>query len=333
MVPLSKPIQYLDGLGPPHGLHCPLVLYHFPAIHPRLCARCIHGGESLDSSLTVFELIRRVQLPTFVLSLAMVFPATRSDTTFSILFFATRIVYHAYLSASIPPTCSTPSHMFPAVTIYATPYGRLHGTQLYSTTSSPLYSIVPLFGLCAAAPLHILWFQSSIRGQLKRHRRAQLARIPTPPSPFLLPARRLLPTLSLPTLPPSFLSLSASISRQRTSFRRPYLVARNGLKGNTYGRTTYDYLIVSAESFRVELEGLGKRALAAREAAGVEVDAIGKRAAERVDAGVRAVSREGREEMRKRGAEEWGRRGEEVRRFGGRMRRRVGGFVGGEEVH
>lgn len=63
------------------------------------------------------------------------------------------------------------------------------------------------------------------------------------------------------------------------------------------------------------------------------MDAIGKRAAERVDAGVRAVSREGREEMRKRGAEEWGRRGEEVRRFGGRMRRRVGGFVGGEEVH
>lgn len=43
---------------------------------------------------------RRVpQLPTFVLALAMLVPATRSDVLFSTIFFLTRIAFHAVLSA------------------------------------------------------------------------------------------------------------------------------------------------------------------------------------------------------------------------------------------
>ena len=88
----------------------------------------------------------------------MLFPKTRNDLVFASLFFTTRIVLHAVLIA-----------------LYVSPYGRTFGTSVFDSAGSPVASWVPVLALCAAAPLHILWFTSSIRGILKRRRAAKLA--------------------------------------------------------------------------------------------------------------------------------------------------------------
>ena len=42
-----------------------------------------------------------LKLPTFILALAMLVPATRSDVLFSTVFFLTRIAFHAVLSETV----------------------------------------------------------------------------------------------------------------------------------------------------------------------------------------------------------------------------------------
>ncbi|KAL8279361.1 hypothetical protein RQP46_008173 [Phenoliferia psychrophenolica] len=159
----------------------------------------------------VFALAAFMELPTFILALAMLVPATRSDALFSTVFFLTRIAFHAVLIA-----------------FYSTTYGRLHGTQTFiPLTTTPVPSLVPALALLAAAPLHISWFTSSIRGQLKRARRARAAvaaALPsesTPPlSPFLLPARaHLISASSYFTAHLPSLSLSMPSAVAARSFR------------------------------------------------------------------------------------------------------------------
>lgn len=101
---------------------------------------------------------------------------------------------------------------------------------------------MPAIALLAAAPLHISWFTSSLRGQIKRARQARAAAAAAlhaetapPLSPFLLPARAHLlsassyftahlPSLSLPS--PTRPSLSAfrplSFRPTAQSLRHPF---------------------------------------------------------------------------------------------------------------
>lgn len=132
-----------------------------------------------------------------------------------------------------------------------------------------------------------MWFTSSLRPLL-------LQRAKAPPSPFLLPARRIssylssrpLPSLaSLPTIPRLTPHLP-TIPRltPRLTFRRPALRP-----------LTVREILGSAEAWR--------------DVAGEEMGRVGER---------------GLEEIRRRAE----RGSEEVRRFGGRVRRRVGIMAG-----
>lgn len=136
----------------------------------------------------------------------MLVPSTRSDIVFSTLFFLTRIAFHVVLSTPPPASPLFPrtltNSLLTLVGCYATPYGRLHGTSTFLPSSTtPISSLVPVLSLCAAAPLHLTWFANSLRGQIRRARRAAstplaspiLPPVPAstvpPLSPFLLPAR------------------------------------------------------------------------------------------------------------------------------------------------
>ncbi|KAI5476398.1 hypothetical protein MNV49_007776 [Pseudohyphozyma bogoriensis] len=145
----------------------------------------------------VFCLAAVMEVPTLILAVSMLFPQTRSDMLFTSVFFITRIAFHSVL-----------------LTLFITPHGYLYGTSTYTPSGLPIGSYVPFLALSAAAPLHITWFSSSVRGMLKR-RRAKALGLPTPlptpgledevpvpltptikspPSPFLLPLRPLVTT-------------------------------------------------------------------------------------------------------------------------------------------
>lgn len=108
----------------------------------------------------IFAMAAVMELPTMVLAAAVLFPETRNDIVFASLFFVTRIVLHAVL-----------------MTLYGSSYGRNYGTSLFDASGSPVGSWVPLLALCAAAPLHITWFNASVRGILKRRRAAKHAAV------------------------------------------------------------------------------------------------------------------------------------------------------------
>ncbi|KAM0749574.1 hypothetical protein T439DRAFT_315845 [Meredithblackwellia eburnea MCA 4105] len=175
----------------------------------------------------VFALAAFMELPTFILALAMIAPATRSDVFFSVVFFLTRILYHIALIVS-----------------YITPYGRTYGCQLFSAVDgTPIASFVPAGALLAAAPLHISWFTNSIKGQIRRRRQAQKAmataaaeaeaaesesaarearksRVP-PLSPYLLPSRSQLTSATSYFTSRIIPSLALDAPLRSTSPRRP----------------------------------------------------------------------------------------------------------------
>lgn len=147
----------------------------------------------------IFVLAAFMELPTFILALSMLIPATRSDEFFAVMFFAVRIVYHGIL-----------------LVIFAAPYGRLHGTALFNSMGEPLASSLPVISLLAAAPLHIHWFVTSTQGMIRRRnsRRVTTDAPRLPPSPFLLPARPRLASFTSFSLPrPGFLASRRALGR------------------------------------------------------------------------------------------------------------------------
>ncbi|KAK4704102.1 hypothetical protein P7C70_g2105, partial [Phenoliferia sp. Uapishka_3] len=155
----------------------------------------------------IFCLAAIMELPTLILASGMLMPSLRSDVLFSVIFFLTRIAFHAILSKSfrVNGRDPAPNQPFPSVVFYSTRYGQLHGTRTFNP--SPVSSLFPSFALCAASPLHIAWFIASIKGQIRRYRLstrgptypldkpAESAAPPIPnattppPSPILTPAR------------------------------------------------------------------------------------------------------------------------------------------------
>ncbi|KAM0786864.1 hypothetical protein ACM66B_002289 [Microbotryomycetes sp. NB124-2] len=99
-----------------------------------------------------------MESPTFLLALSMLVPKLRSDLAFNGLFFVTRIAWHAVLLA-----------------LYWSPYGQTHAFGLLAQPGSPAFTLIPAVGLSLAAPLHVQWFTSSVRGMLKRKRRTLAA--------------------------------------------------------------------------------------------------------------------------------------------------------------
>ncbi|ORY88299.1 hypothetical protein BCR35DRAFT_301829 [Leucosporidium creatinivorum] len=158
-----------------------------------------------------------MELPTFVLALSMLVPATRNDMVFTVLFFVTRILYHSVL-----------------LTVYYSSYGRTNGSGLVELASEPVSTWIPAIGLTLAAPLHVSWFTSSTKGMLRRRRAARLAtsplealpkKAPSPPSPLLLPQRPRLVSLAssyLASPRPSLLRLRTSTSSGSTGGPRRY---------------------------------------------------------------------------------------------------------------
>ncbi|TFK47417.1 hypothetical protein OE88DRAFT_1608767, partial [Heliocybe sulcata] len=85
-----------------------------------------------------------MELPTFILSIASLNPALRSNVTFAVSFFATRIVLHVVLIVS-----------------YLLPYNRVNATQ---------GSFIPAALLSLIFPMHAVWFAGCVKGFIKRHR-------------------------------------------------------------------------------------------------------------------------------------------------------------------
>lgn len=141
----------------------------------------------------VFCMAAVMELPTVALASAFLFPQLRCDELFLGLFFVTRICLHAVLMA-----------------LFSTPHGIEFGTSTYTLSGQAVPSYTPIIGLCLAAPLHLSWFSSSLRGYLKR-------RHTQPPSPLLKPFRAARPKLlrlasSLSNLPLSAFLLSSSVA-------------------------------------------------------------------------------------------------------------------------
>lgn len=204
----------------------------------------------------IFALAAVMELPTFVLSLSVLVPATRSDLVFSSLFFLTRIFLHGIL-----------------IGLYITPYGRLYGTSTFTSTGHPVGSLVPVLGLLAASPLHVSWFHASLQGMFRRRKAFLLEcsvyslsttstspstpdnQLPldpltaSPPSPLLLPARPRLVSLASSYLASSRPLLFSQALMPRHPFRRPT------------GEATYEALLVSAERFRMRLRDARARGL------------------------------------------------------------------------
>ncbi|KAK4057433.1 hypothetical protein OIO90_001502 [Microbotryomycetes sp. JL221] len=109
----------------------------------------------------------RRPLPTFVLALSMLVPKTRNDVFFNALFFVTRIVWHGVL-----------------LVLYWSPYGRTHTFGVLEGVLAPLhtYSLIPAISFSLAAPLHIQWFITSMRGMIKRRNVARRLAMSTMPN-------------------------------------------------------------------------------------------------------------------------------------------------------
>lgn len=109
----------------------------------------------------IFTLAAFMELPTFVLALNFMIPATRSDELFNTLFFLTRILFHGVL-----------------IGLYSTSHGRLHGTGITAVLEGRVvgvHHLMPVLSLLAAAPLHIQWFTGSMKGMFKRRRASRRA--------------------------------------------------------------------------------------------------------------------------------------------------------------
>jgi hypothetical protein len=92
----------------------------------------------------IFCLCALMELPTFILAISSLYPRLRSNVTFAVTFFATRIMFHIILCIS-----------------YIIPDNRLHATG---------GSVLPSVLLAAIFPLHALWFKGCVKGFLKRHK-------------------------------------------------------------------------------------------------------------------------------------------------------------------
>ncbi|KZT25534.1 hypothetical protein NEOLEDRAFT_1114341 [Neolentinus lepideus HHB14362 ss-1] len=85
-----------------------------------------------------------MELPTFLLSIASLNPVFRSNISFAVAFFATRILLHVVLIVS-----------------YFLPSNRLSATQ---------GSFVPAAVLSLIFPMHAMWFRGCVKGFIKRYR-------------------------------------------------------------------------------------------------------------------------------------------------------------------
>ncbi|EPQ51645.1 hypothetical protein GLOTRDRAFT_96361 [Gloeophyllum trabeum ATCC 11539] len=92
----------------------------------------------------IFCLCGIMELPTFVLSIASLNPVFRSNVTFALSFFATRILLHLVLIVS-----------------YLLPGNRMRATG---------GSFVPAAVLALVFPMHAVWFTGCIKGFIKRQR-------------------------------------------------------------------------------------------------------------------------------------------------------------------
>lgn len=176
-----------------------------------------------------------MESPTLVLSVGMMFPAARNDSLFTALFFFTRIALHAVF-----------------ICLYSSPYGRLNGARLYDATGEPIQSLVPIIGLCMAAPLHIIWFTNSVKGNLKRRRIAQRALVEQTSafeSTFrtdvvqvddIVHESGVTKEQAAPRVPylnlhrPRFVSLASFYLPSAPPFRRPFLSARRAVNGRRH---------------------------------------------------------------------------------------------------
>lgn len=194
--------------------------------------------------------------------------------------------------------------------LYGSSYGQNHASGLFDSNSSPIATALPLYGLILAAPMHIMWFTSSTKGLLKRRRTAarlaislatkiaveeveqiptEPSTIPTPTSPYLLPAR----SEKLVSIASYYLSSSSIRISNSLPYRRRSPAAPN-----------FDFLV--RDYFRLP--------------SGVEM--VGDENVAAMTAGL-GNTREMMQNIRVRA----GRGGDEIKRFGGRLRRRVGGIV------
>jgi len=92
----------------------------------------------------IFCLCALMELPTFLLAISSLYPRLRSNITFAVTFFVTRIMFHVILCIS-----------------YLLPNNRAH------TTGG---SILPSVLLAAIFPLHAMWFKGCVKGFIKRHK-------------------------------------------------------------------------------------------------------------------------------------------------------------------
>lgn len=162
-------------------------------------------------SAHVFCMAAIMELPTVALAAAFIWPELRSDELFLALFFVTRIAFHAVLAV-----------------LYSTPHGITRGTGVGT-------SYLPIIGLTFAAPLHLMWLSTTLRGYIRRRKMA-------PNSPLLGPLRAVRPHLvrmasSVSSLPPGAFTLSASMP----SLPSPLKLMRADLPGHAITSDRHAY--------------------------------------------------------------------------------------------
>lgn len=246
----------------------------------------------------------------------MIHPSLRHDLLFSVLFFVTRIAYHAGI-----------------IVLYTTPYGRLHGALKYDALGGAVGSWVPMVGLWAASPLHVIWFTNSCRGQIKRARKAHAEQL------RLAIERKVRDQEVARPVPDS----GAEDHKTYLLFNRPRLVSYLPRpphialrpRGHSFETEVRDYfsnnarlarvwranLVAEVEELRVQLP-VGLIAMLSS----VKVDERGEVEGDVVKI-LNSRGLEGRQESIRRLRERAEEEVEELRRFGGMLRRRVGQAV------
>lgn len=101
----------------------------------------------------IFTLAGVMELPTFLLSIATLYPALRNDILFAATFLATRILLHIALFVSYLP----------------------QSTRLVAVGGS----FIPAILFAVAFPMHLMWFIGSIKGFIRRAKARKEATLAT----------------------------------------------------------------------------------------------------------------------------------------------------------
>lgn len=126
----------------------------------------------------IFCLCGSMEIPTFILSITILYPRFRSNVLFAVSFFMTRISLHIVLAIS-----------------YLSTDNRAH------TTGG---SFVPSMLLAGILPLHVTWFVGCIKGFIRRHRQKAACQTPSIVEFNIVPGVSNATIVTRPTKPSEF---------------------------------------------------------------------------------------------------------------------------------